>query len=164
MAAITAATVGELLAACCFDGWRAMLYGFAMTPTTGVSMSIESANHFVVSGAGIDGIVDRAGISGKLAVTLTVDGRELSTPSAEVTRQGIVIEGIHEDVPDDHTVTVVVTIPDVNQETSSSSETCAGFAVLITARTSIGGTGLVAGPLQLFELRPLAVTASTVTS
>jgi len=40
----------------------------------------------------------------------------------------------------------------------------AGFAVLTTARTSIGGPGLVPGALQLFELRPLTVTASIVES
>jgi hypothetical protein len=71
--------------------------------------------------------------------------------------------GIHEEVPDDHTVEAVVTLPEVNLD-DSRSETCAGFAVLVTERTSIGGPPLVAGPLQDYELRPLAVTASFVTS
>ena len=126
-------------------------------------MSIEPANHFVVSGAGIEGVIDLAGISGQLAISLTVDDRPLRNPSLDITTQGIVVQGIHEEIPDDHTLTVVVTIPEVNLESDSASETCAGFAVLVTARTSIRGPGLVSGPLQLFEFRPLAVTASTVT-
>jgi hypothetical protein len=51
-------------------------------------------------------------------------------------------------VPDDHTVEAVVTLPEVNLD-DSRSETCAGFAVLVTERTSIGGPPLVAGPLQV---------------
>ena len=53
---------------------------------------------------------------------------------------------------------VTVTIPQVNID--SGTEMGAGVAAPTTARTSIGGLGLVSGPLQLFELRPLTVTAS----
>jgi len=96
-------------------------------------------------------------------VSLTIDGRELQAPSLEVIGEGVVVRGIHEQVPDDHTVEAVVILPEVNLD-ESESETCAGFAVLVTQRTSIGGPRLVAGPLQEYNLRPLAVTASVVTS
>jgi hypothetical protein len=125
-------------------------------------MPFNPANHFVVSGAGIDGTVDIASVSGKGVVSLTVDGRALRDPGLETTREGIVVRAIHEEVPDSHTLVVMVTIPEVNLD--SGPQTGAGFAVLTTARTSIGGPRLVSGPLQLFELRPLAVTASIVES
>jgi hypothetical protein len=95
-------------------------------------------------------------------VSLTVDGRALRDPSVETTREGIVVRAIHEEVPDSHTLVVTVTISQINLD--SEPQTGAGFATVTTARTSIGGPGLVAGPLQLFELRPLAVMASIVES
>jgi hypothetical protein len=125
-------------------------------------MSFDSANHFVVIGSGVDGTIDLGGVSGQSVVSLSVDGRPLRTPSLDTTRQGIVVTGIHEEVPDSHTLLVTVTIPEVNPD--SGPEVCAGFAVLTTARTSIGGPRLVSGPLQAFDLRPLAVTASIVES
>lgn len=125
-------------------------------------MPFSPANHFVVSGAGIDGTVDLDGISGGGLVSLTVDDRALRAPSLDTTREGIVIRAIHEEVPDSHTLVVTVTVPQVNLD--SGPETSAGLAVLTTERTSIAGPGLVPGPLQLFDLRPLAVTASVVES
>jgi hypothetical protein len=125
-------------------------------------MPFNPANHFVVSGAGIDGAIEIASVSGEGVVSLTVDGRALRDPSLETTREGIVVRAIQEEVPDSHTLMVTVTVPQVNLE--SEPQTGAGFAALTTARTSIAGTGLVSGPLQLFELRPLAVTASIVES
>ena len=125
-------------------------------------MPFDSANHFDVSGAGIDGAIDLTSLAGNALVSLTVDGRALRDPSLETTREGIVVNAIHEEIPDDHTLLVTLTIPQVNPD--SGSQTAAGFAVLTTARTSIGGPGLVPGPLQLFELRPLTVTASIVES
>ncbi|MGE5288265.1 MAG: hypothetical protein ACM3ML_13920 [Micromonosporaceae bacterium] len=125
-------------------------------------MAFNPANHLVVSGAGIDGAIDLTSVSGEGAVSLTVDGQALRAPRLETTREGIVVRAIHEEVPDSHTVVVTITIPQMNLD--SEPQTGAGFAVLATARTSIGGPALVSGPLQLFELRPLAVTASTIES
>jgi|SRR5690348_4699494 hypothetical protein len=125
-------------------------------------MPFNPANHFVVSGAGIDGAIDITSVSGDFLVSITVDGRPLRAPSLETTREGLVVRAIHEEDPDSHTLVVTVTIPQVNID--SGPQTGAGFAVLTTARTSIGGPGLVSGPLQLFELRPLTVTASIAES
>jgi hypothetical protein len=126
-------------------------------------MSFIAANHFVVRGAGIEGTVDTSRITGDPVISFIVDGRELQAPSLVMTGDGVIVRGIHEQVPDDHTVEAVVTLPEVNLN-QSQSETCAGFAALVTQRTSVGGPRLVAGPLQEYDLRPLAVTASTVTS
>jgi hypothetical protein len=125
-------------------------------------MPFSSANHYVVSGAGIDGTVDLDGIAGGSVVSITVDDRALRAPSLNTTREGIVIRAIHEEVPDSHTLVVSVVIPQVNLDGESVAS--AGFAVLTTERTSIGGPNLVSGPIQLFETRPLAVTASVVES
>jgi hypothetical protein len=126
-------------------------------------MPFNPASRFIVSGAGIDGAIDIASVSGEGVVSLTVDGRALRDPSVETTREGIVVRAIHEEVPDSHTLVVTVTIPQINLD--SEPQTGAGFATVTTARTSIGGprTGGRAA-LQLFELRPLAVMASIVES
>ena len=124
-------------------------------------MPFSPANHFAVSGAGIDGTVDLDGISGQRRVP-DRRHRELRAPSLDTTREGIVIRAIHEEVPDSHTLVVTVTMPQVDLD--SGPQTSAGLAVLTTERTSIAGPGLVSGPLQLFDLRPLAVTASIVES
>jgi hypothetical protein len=125
-------------------------------------MPFNPANHFVVSGAGIDGTIDITSVSGDFLVSITVDGRPLRAPGLDTTREGLVVRAIHEEDPDSHTLVVTATIPQVNID--SGPQTGAGFAVLTTARTSLGGPGLLSGPLQLFELRPLTVTASIVQS
>ncbi len=125
-------------------------------------MPFSTANHYVVSGAGIDGTVDLDGIAGGSVVSITVDDRALRAPSLNTTREGIVVRAIHEEVPDSHTLVVSVVIPQVNVDGESVAS--AGFAVLTTERTSIAGPNLVSGPIQLFETRPLAVTASVVES
>lgn len=125
-------------------------------------MPFDPANHFVVSGQGIDGVIDIAGPAGGGLASVDVDGRALRAPAIDISREGIVISAIHEEVPDDHTLVVTLTIPQVN--TDSGPGTGAGIAVLTTARTSVGGPRLVPGPLHLYELRPLAVTASIVES
>jgi hypothetical protein len=125
-------------------------------------MPFNPANHFIVSGAGIEGTIDIAGVSGEGVVSVTVDGRALRAPSLEAAREGIVVRAIHEEVPDSHTLLVTVTIPQINL--GSGPEMGAGFATLTTTRTSIGGPEQVSGPLKLFELRPLAVTASIAES
>jgi hypothetical protein len=77
-------------------------------------MAFNPANHFAVSGAGIDGTIDLSSISGEAMVSLTFDGRELRAPGLEITREGIVVRAIHEEVPDSHTLLVTVIIPQVN--------------------------------------------------
>lgn len=125
-------------------------------------MAFNQANHLVVSGAGIEGTVDLTSVSGENAVSLSVDGEEMHAPRLETTREGIVVRAIHEEIPDSHTVVVTITIPQINLD--SEPQAGAGFAVLATVRTSMGGPGLVSGPLQLYDIRPLAVTGSIIES
>jgi hypothetical protein len=50
-------------------------------------MPFNPASRFIVSGAGIDGAIDIASVSGEGVVSLTVDGRALRDPSVETTRE-----------------------------------------------------------------------------
>ncbi len=126
-------------------------------------MVFTPANHYVISGLGIDGVVDTAGISGSPVVSLSVDDHLVRDASLATTQQeGIVVEGTVEEVPDRHTLGIRLTVPQVNL--SDGPVTVSGFAALTRALTSVGGPGLVAGALHLYELRPVAGTASaTVT-
>jgi hypothetical protein len=128
----------------------------------GASMPNVAANHFAFSGSAVEGVVDLSDISGQVVASVTVDGVQLPTPVVDVTTQGIVVQAIVREVPDDFTLTVAVTVPAVNLTPGSTASICAGFAVLVTVRTSFGGPALVSGPLQLFEFRPVAVTASVI--
>jgi hypothetical protein len=126
-------------------------------------MSFNAANHFTIVGPAVEGSLDTSGISGGPVAAVTVDGRKLTAPRVATLREGVVIQGIHEEVADGHTREVVITVPNVNLD-ESEVVTCAGLLLLVTMRTSIGGPGLVRGPLQDYELRPLAVTAAFVVS
>ena len=127
-------------------------------------MAFISANHFVVSGGGIDGVVDTASLTGAGTASLTVDGRELRDPSIDHTFEGLVVKGIYEEAPDAYVISASITIPEVNLDSAAATCTGAGFAVLTRQLTSIGGPRLVSGSLHLFDLRPLAVTASVIQS
>jgi hypothetical protein len=125
-------------------------------------MAFKQANHYVLTGKGIEAVVDPAGIKGRPVVSLTVDGQSIADPSFTVTSRGIVVDGIVEMVPDQHTVEICLTFPEVNL--SQDVVTFAGYAALTTALTTIGGPSLIQGPLHLYELRPLAGAASNARS
>jgi len=59
-------------------------------------MPFNSASHFNVSGAGIDGVIDIASVSGEGTVSLTVDGRALRDPCSDhgLVRSGRNVRGI----------------------------------------------------------------------
>ncbi len=125
-------------------------------------MAFDPANHYVLIGKGIDAVVDTAGMSGTAVISLSVDGHQIEDPSFASTQHGIVIEGTVEVVPDSHSTDIRLTVPEVNQ--SEEYVIFTGYAVLTTALTSIGGPGLVSGALHLYEIRPVAGTASRVAS
>ena len=125
-------------------------------------MAFKQANHYVVTGGGIEAVVDTTSISGRPVASLTVDGTAIADPSFAVTARGIVVDGVVETVPDSHTVGICLTIPEVNL--SEPVVTFAGYAALTTALTTIGGTTLVSGSLHVYELRPMAGTASAAES
>ena len=125
-------------------------------------MALELANHYVISGKGIDAVIDTAGITGVPVVSLTVAGRSVTDPAVTTTSQGLVVEAVVDEVPDSHSIEIRLTVPEVN--VADEPVTFAGFAALTRALTSFGGPRLVAGALHLYELRPVAGTASKVIS
>ena len=125
-------------------------------------MALELANHYVISGKGIDAVIDTAGITGVPVVSLTVAGRTVTDPAVTTTSQGLVVEAVVDEVPDSHSIEIRLTVPEV--KVADEPVTFAGFATLTRALTSFGGPRLVAGALPLYELRPVAGTASKVIS
>ncbi len=125
-------------------------------------MGLQPANHYVISGKGIDAVIDTAGITGAPAVSLTVNGRALPEPAVSTSSQGLLVEAVVDEVPDSHRLEIRLTVPEVN--VADEPVTFAGVAALTRAQTSFGGPRLVAGALQLYELRPVAGTATTVVS
>jgi hypothetical protein len=125
-------------------------------------VAFDPADHYVLTGMGIDAVVDTDELGGAAVVSLSVDGQQISGPSFTTTQHGIVVDATVESVPDSHSLLIRLTFPEVN--VSGDSVTFTGFAALTRALTSIGGPRLVSGALYLYELRPLAGTASRVTS
>ena len=123
---------------------------------------MELANHYVISGNGIDAVIDTAGITGAPVVSLTVNGRSITGPALSTTSQGLVVEAVVDEVPDSHSIQIRLTVPEVN--VGDEPVSFAGFAILTRALTSIGGPRLIAGARHLYELRPVAGTASKVIS
>ena len=124
-------------------------------------MALQSAGHFEVSGKGIQGIVDTAGLGGAPVISLQVDGESVDT-SLSRTPFGLEIGGTVSSVPDLNTVEVRLVVPEVN--VNDTPVTFSGFAVIVESRTSIGGPGLVEGALHSYEIRPVVGAASAVTS
>ena len=123
-------------------------------------MAFQPANHFVVAGKGISALVDPAGLGGQPVVTLEVDGYAVEGASLTETPIGFEVVAVVSATPDLQTVHLRMVLPQVNLDEEPA--TFVGFAVLATSRTSIGGAGLLEGPIHLYELRPVAGTAAAV--
>lgn len=123
-------------------------------------MALEPANHYVIGGNGISGIVDTAGITGQPMVSLALHGQALQPVSLENSVLGLVAGATIEAVPDSHDIVLQVIMPEVNVEAEPVQ--FASMAVLVTTRTSIGGPGLVQGALRQYEFRPISGVASAV--
>ena len=92
-------------------------------------MVFDPADHYILTGKGIDAVVDTENMSGTAAISLCVDGQQIVDPSFASTQHGIVIEGTVEVVPDSHGIDIRLTIPEVNQ--SEEIVTFTGFAALL---------------------------------
>ena len=77
-------------------------------------MALQLANHYVISGKGIDAVIDTAGITGVPVVSLTVAGRTVTDPAVTTTSQGLVVEAVVDEVPDSHSIVIRLTVPEVN--------------------------------------------------
>lgn len=125
-------------------------------------MTFTQANHYVVTGSGVELVVDTSGFGGRPVVGLEVDGTAVPAAVLSQTSHGLVVEGVVEEVDDGDSVLARLHLPSVN--VADGAVTVAGFALLTRSRSSIGGPGLVEGPLHLYDLRPLAGTADVVES
>ena len=126
-----------------------------------MKMNTRSANHYVLVGT-IDGIIDTSGLGGAPTVNIRLDGKPL--PNAELCDgdSGIEVTALVEQVPDLRTVRLTLLIPRVNVDTDVT--VFAGVGLVTTELTTVGGPDLVEGPLQLYDVRPVAGTAEAVTS
>jgi hypothetical protein len=78
----------------------------------------------------------------------------------EQTALGLLVSAVVETVPDLHTVSLTLAVPEVNPAPDEKSVHVSTFAILTTSRTSIGGPGLVHGQLQTYKHVPLKGKAS----
>lgn len=123
-------------------------------------MTSEKANHYVLSGSGVEGTVDTSSISGKPVVDVRVGDRAVSLPELVDTELGLEVRGVLEIIPDLREVRLNLILPVVNVDGPERS--FAGLALVTTVRSSIGGPRLVDGPLQDYEIRPVSGTAAAV--
>lgn len=77
----------------------------------------------------------------------------------ETTMSGHVVSVILENVPDLHTTSLSLTLPQANCPSTMRSTSIHTFAVITTGRTSIGGPALVSGQIQSYKLVPLTGNA-----
>lgn len=123
---------------------------------------LTSANRYEVSGPGISGVIDITGVTGEPVVSVDVDGRTFSEGSVRADEFGLRVIVIVDEVDDGNSVQLDLVLPEVN--VSDRPVPVAGFAVLVTRRSSFGGPGLVEGALQLYDSRPVSAMASAVQS
>jgi len=119
-----------------------------------------SANHFEISGKDIRGTVDTTGLAGQPVVSVEVDDQTVTDAELERTSLGLEVSATVSAVPDQQTVYLRIVLPEVNAP--DGPVTFSGFAIVATALTSIAGPQLMVGAQHLYELRPLAGTASAI--
>jgi hypothetical protein len=153
-------------------------------------MAFQQANRYELSGSGIEGSVDTSSFGGGPVVNLTLDGEPVENAEFNRTSEGIEVTATTRVVPDGWTTSLRLVLPDVNlagpedqaaggevqvedgagdgdaapdsYDSGLAGDQVGGYAVVVTARTSIGGPGLVRGALQLYDVRQVTATASVV--
>lgn len=93
--------------------------------------------------------------------TLAFRGDEIRISLTEIGQQVTVTL---EQVPDLRTTTFTILVPDINLDDANGTALFATYGITTTHRTSIGGPGLVRGPLQLYSAVPLRGKARSVVS
>jgi hypothetical protein len=89
---------------------------------------------------------------------VNVTGEDIRSLEREIGTQVTVTLEV---IPDLHTLTVTLLVPQINLDESNESP-LSTLAILTTHRTSIGGPGLVEGQLQTYEAAALEGTARLV--
>jgi hypothetical protein len=121
-------------------------------------MSYAPANHYVLTGKGIDAVVDTGAQGGPEGVSLTVDGRKITGAAlGGPGNQGFAVTALV--VDGGYRTDITVVFPEVRLP--EPVITFAAYAVLTTAPNSAVGPAF-AGPRQSYEIRPIAGTASDV--
>ena len=78
----------------------------------------------------------------------------------EQTAAGLVVSAVIEAIPDLHTITLTVAVPEGNVPSTDRSISVSSFAVFTRERSSIGGPALVEGQIRDYKLVPLRGDAS----
>lgn len=123
-------------------------------------MELLRANHYEVSGSGIDAAVTTTGVGGDPVVQVTLHGRPLDGARLSEAPEGLEVTALVEVVADESTTSLRLVLPDAN--VGDDRQPVDGFAVITTARSSLGGSPLVHGPLQRYDLRTVTGWASAV--
>jgi hypothetical protein len=89
---------------------------------------------------------------------VNVTGDDIRLQETEI---GTLVTVTLEEIPDLHTLTVSLLVPEINLNEGNESP-LSTLAILTTHRTSIGGPGLVEGQLKTYEVVALEGTASLV--
>lgn len=124
-------------------------------------MSLAPANHYELHGV-ISGTVDTSGVGGEPAASLRFDGQPVQDPQLEATPSGLQIIGLIDVRPDVDTRVLVLLLPDVN--VTDAPIVVAGIAAVVTAKTPLGGPGLVDGAVHSYAAHPVSASASIVAS
>ena len=121
-------------------------------------MSLVPANHYELHGV-ISGTVDTVG---EPRISLEFDGQPVQDPQLEPTPSGLQIIALIDARPDIDARVLVLLLPDVN--ITETPVLVAAIAAVVTAKTPVGGPGLVEGPIQSYAVHPVSASASAVQS
>ena len=132
-----------------------------MTDTIATAATPDAAriapNLFTFTGRrdGIQIVFSESGITGQAQFTYHDETRDVSATGSQITVEpgplGRLVTVTVESVPDLHTITATLVLPDLGG-LSRPITPFRTFVVLTTNRTSIGGPTLVTGPIQLYTV------------
>ena len=122
-------------------------------------MPFRPANHYELDGV-VAGTVDTSSISGEPVVSLRIGGLPVKQAQLRSSPAGLQIDGTLDARPDLDSRSALILLPVINVEDSPVA--FPGIALVVTARTSVGGRNLVGGVVHSYEIHPLAGQASVV--
>jgi quercetin dioxygenase-like cupin family protein len=148
---------------------RAETKGVQWTPLRkGTIMNLNAANHYVLEGV-ISGTIDTSSINGLPAVSLQFKGAGVPDAKLQDSIAGLQVTATLGARPDLDSQTLLMLLPVVN--VTDAPVLFAGVALVVNARTSVGGPRLVSsvggprlvsGMVQSYEIYPAMGTASLV--
>jgi hypothetical protein len=122
-------------------------------------------NHFELAGGYTEITYDTTSFTGQALLHYKDQERDLNFTGDDIDLQdtaiGTLVTVTLETIPDLHTLTLSLVVPQINLNQGNESP-FSTLAVLTTNHTSIGGPNLVDGPLQTYEAVALEGTASLV--